>query len=83
MVASKQHFVALQQCQNQVTLQRNRSGVVSKFLLIILKEWRCFLVIRAHFLSFKNLVKIFIRFQSPSFENLLILTLLDNNRSAV
>ena len=43
-----------QQCQNKVNFQRNGSGVVLKFLLIILKGWQCFLFIREHILSFKK-----------------------------
>ena len=63
--------VVLQQCQNQVSFQRNGSGLILKFLLTILKGGQCFLFMREHFLSFKNVVKILIRYHSPSFENLL------------
>ena len=41
--------IALQQCQNQVRFQRNGSGVVLNFLLIILKSRQCFVFIREHF----------------------------------
>ena len=69
----KKHFCCSPAISNKVTFQRKASGVVSKFLLIILKGWKCFLYIREHFLSFKNAVRLFIRSQSPSFENYFIL----------
>ena len=63
--------VVLQQCQSQVSFIRNGSSVVLKYLPIILKGSQRFLSIREHFPSFKNVVKILIRCQSPSFENFL------------
>ena len=33
--------VVLQQCQNQLSFQRNGFGVVLKLLLIISKGWKC------------------------------------------
>ena len=75
--------IVLQQCQNQVSFQRKDSGIVLEVLLVILRDWQCFLFIREHFLSLKNIVKILIRCQSPSLKTYFILILLENNRSAV
>ena len=49
MVALNRTSVVLQQYKNKVSFQRNDSGIVLKFLLIILKGWQCFLFIREHF----------------------------------
>ena len=46
--------VVLQQCQNQVSFQRYGSGLVLKFLLLILLGLQCFLFMREHLLSFKK-----------------------------
>ena len=55
MAASKNSTsIVLHQSISQVNIQRNGSGTVFKFLLIILKDWQCFLFIREYVLSFKK-----------------------------
>ena len=54
----KHHFYCSPAMSKASKFQRDGSGVVSKFLLITLKDWQRFLFIRVHFPSLKNAVKI-------------------------
>ena len=73
VVVSKTAFLLFSSNVKSSKFPKNCSGVVLKFLLVILKGWQCLLFIREHSLSFKKCDESLIRCQSPFFENLLYL----------
>ena len=75
--------VILQQCQNKVSLQRKDSSIVSKFLRNLLKGLQHFLVLRDNFLPFKCCENFNTMPKTLSLKIYFILTLLENDRSAV
>ena len=77
--------IVLQQCQTKVTFQRNDSGIVLKFSQHFLKDRKCSLIKRKHCQPFKITRNNFNPMPEPFLWKLiyLILTLLENNRSAV